>query len=99
MMGGRGVRDAGFARHRPQRQPGEPLALEHPFGGCEQAFAQRAVMVRRISADGAGAAPAGLPGGPRRGDARCRAPGPGNFGGSGHRLYIDHDFDTVKISA
>ena len=30
MMGRCGMRDAVLARHRAQRQPGEPLALQHP---------------------------------------------------------------------
>ncbi len=50
MMGRRGMRHAGLARHRAQRQPGKPVALQHPLGRFEQGVAQRAVMIRRIFA-------------------------------------------------
>ena len=37
MMGWRGMRHAGLARHRPQRQARQPVAFQHPLGGGEQA--------------------------------------------------------------
>src|ERR1700682_4195820 len=50
MMSRRRVRHTGLARHRAQRQPGEAIALEHPFGRLEQRVAQGAVMVRSLFA-------------------------------------------------
>lgn len=51
MMGGRGMRDARLARHRAQRQAGEPVTLQHPFGGLEQRLAQRAMVIGRLGLD------------------------------------------------
>ena len=55
MMGRRGMRHAGLARHRAQRQAGKPVALQHPLGGLEQRIAQRAVMIGRVLAAAAAA--------------------------------------------
>ncbi len=57
MMRRRGVRDAGLARHRAQRQPGEPVALQHPLGRLQQRLVQVAMMIGGL-ARGA-AAPSG----------------------------------------
>jgi len=48
MMRRGGMRHPGVARHRPQRQSGEPIALQHGFRGLQQGVAQRAVVVRGI---------------------------------------------------
>ena len=56
MMGRRGMRHAGFARHRAQRQSREPVAFEYRFRRLEQGVAQRAVMIGRVFA-GCGRAP------------------------------------------
>ena len=50
MMGGRGVRDTGFARDRPQCQPGKPIALQHPLRRLQEAGMQPAVMIGRVLA-------------------------------------------------
>src|SRR6267378_5094808 len=46
MMGGRGMRHPGFARHRTQRQSRHSLAFEHPLRCLEQRVVQSAMMVR-----------------------------------------------------
>src|SRR5271163_2204618 len=96
MMGRRGMGDAGFARHRPQRQTAEPLPLKHPLGRRKQGVVQVPMVVRGGS--GAGFDPT------RRyfgrgscGSTGSGAPGRGNLEGSRHSHRIDHDFDTVKI--
>ena len=45
MMGGCGMRHTGLARHRPQRQPGDPIAFQHALCRLEQGLMQVAVMV------------------------------------------------------
>ncbi len=49
MVGRRGMRDAGLARHRAQRQPRQPVALQHPLGRLQQGIAQRAMMIASAS--------------------------------------------------
>ena len=50
MMGRRGMRYAGLARHGAQRQARQPVALQHPLGGGEQGVVQIAVMIGRLAA-------------------------------------------------
>ena len=47
MMGGCGMRHAGLARHRAQRQAAKTVPLQHGLGGLEQGVVQVAVMIRR----------------------------------------------------
>ena len=99
MMGRRGVRDAGLARHRAQGQPGKAIALEHPLGRLEQGVAQRAVVVRRVFARAGGPGRASFSHRPRRRGVIRRAwgAGSGSVWFSCHFGLIGHDFDTVKI--
>ena len=59
MMGRRGMRHAGLARHRPQRQARQPVAFQHPLGRGEQGVMQVAMMIRGLA--GRRATPAGRP--------------------------------------
>ena len=95
MMGGRGVRYAGLARHCPQRQAREPVALQHPFSRFQECIAQRAVMIARTGR---------LLCAPAVGRTRRRRAGGGaadtGLGLPGffcHARFIWPDFDTVKI--
>jgi hypothetical protein len=54
MMGGRGVRNTGFARDSPQRQPGKPLAFQHPLRRLQEAGMQAAVVIGRALASSLG---------------------------------------------
>ena len=49
MMGRCGMRHAGLARHRAQRQAGEPVALQHPLGRLQQRLVQVAMMIGGIA--------------------------------------------------
>ena len=101
MMGRCGVRDAGLARHRAQRQSRQPVALQHPFGRLEQRAAQRAVMVRRGFPCPGRPRCASFPRCPRRRNIIVRiGPGPDSGGGglSCHFGLIGRYFYTVKIS-
>ena len=49
MMGWRGMRYAGLARHRPQCQARQPVAFQHPLGGAEQRVVQIAMMIRGLA--------------------------------------------------
>ena len=69
MMRRRRMRHAGLARHRAQRQPGKPVALQHPLGGFQERLVQVAMLIGRVVAR---AAPA-----PRR----PRGDGPAARGG------------------
>src|SRR3954469_14863551 len=97
MMGRRGMRYAGLARHRPQRQPRQAVAFQHPLGRGEQGVVQVAVMIGRLACR---TAPTG--GRPFRYGFRRPAPGGGTnrsgFSGcSCHAAPYSRNFYTVKI--
>ena len=99
VMRRRGVRDARLARHRAQRQPLQPVAFQHGFGGLQQRAAQVPVMIGRF-----------VGGGPRRHgfDAwnashslaapRRRSGGLRGLARFRHDYIIRRYFYTVKIS-
>jgi hypothetical protein len=97
MMGRRGMRHAGLARHGPQGQARQPVAFQHPLGGGEQGVVQIAVMIGRLAG-----CPATLTGWPFR-HGFCRpAPRSGTDRSgfsrcSRHRTPYSRNFYTVKI--